>query len=57
MQAIEFAQHGRCRRPGLCFLKTGNQDLDTGAENEGFLLMQRSLGAGRQERNKNGQKY
>jgi hypothetical protein len=57
MQAVEFAQNGRRRRTRLRFVEAGDQHFDTGAENEGLLMVQWGLGAGHQQKYQGGQKY
>jgi hypothetical protein len=56
MQAIELAQHGGRGRSRLRLGQPGNQHLHPGAENKGFLLMQRRSAAGRQGPRQNQQK-
>jgi hypothetical protein len=46
MQAIELAQHGGRSRTRLRLVQPGNQHFDAGAENKGFLMMQRRPAAG-----------
>lgn len=48
MQAIKLAQHGSGSGACFGFVGTGDQHLDAGTENEGFLLVQRDFGAGGQ---------
>jgi hypothetical protein len=45
MQAIELAQHRRRSWTRLRLVQPGNQHLDAGSENKGFLMMQRRLAA------------
>jgi hypothetical protein len=46
VQTVELAQHGGRRRTCRGLGKTGNQNLDTGTENESLLLVQRRPRAG-----------
>ncbi|HRI91590.1 MAG TPA: hypothetical protein PLS93_08060 [Accumulibacter sp.] len=46
MQAVELAQHGRRGRTRRGLGEAGDEDLDTGTENEGLLLVQRRTAAG-----------